>query len=67
MRHERFTPMEYRNERLMDDFNEMMIRIKKHLFDIPIQKPKPTIQELDEIFRQIMAELKKDATPLIRR
>lgn len=50
----------------MADFNELVINIKTHLFNLPANRPKPTCQEIDVIFRKIMVELKKDAVPLIR-
>jgi len=66
-RHERFEPMEYRHELLMDELNEFMMDIKTHLFAIPINRPKPTVQEIDLMMHRLMAALRKDSRPMIRR
>lgn len=63
MRHEKFEPMDYVNQQLMDELNEFMICCKVHLFDVPINKPKPTVNEMDSLMNRLMAELKKDAKP----
>lgn len=66
MRHERFIPMEYKNEQLINEFNQLMIDIKIHLFNLPVKRHKPTNKEIDEIFNRIMLELRKDAKPLVK-
>ncbi len=65
-RHERFIPMEYRHEQLMDELNEFMIACKVHLFNLPVKKPKPTVQEMDSLQARINSVLKQDAKPMIR-
>lgn len=64
MSRQRFEPMEYEHEQLMADLNEFMVDIKTNLFNIPINRAKPTIQEIDQITNRIFTALKKDATPL---
>ena len=57
---------EYKHQDLMKEFNEMMIRIKRHLFLIPGETAKPTNEELDEITHKIMKVLQEDNKPSIK-
>ena len=66
-RHEPFTPMEYKHERLMWDLNEFMIDINAHLFNIPVKRSKPDLSEIDNLTQRLMAALKEGARPMIRR
>jgi hypothetical protein len=66
MSHRRFELLDYANQQLMDEFNELCISIKTHLFDLPVNYLKPTSEEIDNIMLRIMAELKKDAKPTRR-
>ena len=50
----------YKNQKLMNDFNDMMIRIKRHLFGIPGDTIKPENEELDNLTNKIMKILKQD-------
>lgn len=56
----------YANQDLMKEFNEIMIRIKRHLFGIPGDTIKPTNEELDHLTNRVMEELKKDTEPEIK-
>lgn len=62
----------YKNQKLMNEFNQMMIRIKLHLFDDVvdpadfISHPEPSVKELDDITNKIMEVLKKDNEPMIK-
>ncbi len=59
----------YANEQLMDEFNNLMIRIKVHLFDLEKLKGhhrKPTNEELDNLFLRIISKLKEDSIPMRR-
>jgi ribonuclease HI len=69
MKKDRIGPTErkiYANEDLMKSFNDMMIRIKRHLFGIPGDTIKPTNEELDKLTNRVMEELKKDTEPAIK-
>lgn len=69
-------PKIYKNQQLMNDLNEMFIRIKCHLFeldnlktsDYPLKQkfPKPSVKELDEIMSRVNIELQKDNEPMIK-
>jgi ribonuclease HI len=47
-------PMTFSNQELMNDLNDMMIRIKRHLFGIPGDTIKPENEELDKLTNRIM-------------
>ena len=58
-------PVIYKHQELMNEFNQMMIRIKLHLFyevdaSECIYDPKLTVEELDELTNKIMIILKQD-------
>jgi len=55
----------YKNQDLMNDLNDMMIRIKRHLFGIPGDTVKPENEELDSLTNRLMEVLKKDTKPTI--
>jgi ribonuclease HI len=59
-------PMTFSNQELMNDLNDMMIRIKRHLFGIPGDTIKPENEELDKLTNRIMEVLKKDTEPTIK-
>ena len=56
----------YKNEDLMKDLNDMMIRIKRHLFGIPGDTLKPENEELDSLQNRLMEALKKDRETTIK-
>lgn len=60
----------YKNQKLMNKFNNMMIRIKTHLFSEStidqMAHSKPTVAELDGITNEIMTILQKDNEPTIK-
>jgi hypothetical protein len=65
---------EFKNQKLMNELNEMMYRIKFHLFNIPgtnqmlrsqINMSLPSNEELDNLTDKIMEILKKDSKPMI--
>ena len=58
-------PFIYKNQDLMNDFNDMMIRIKHHLFGIPGDTVKPENEELDRLTNRVMEALKKEKEPEI--
>ncbi len=70
-------PKIYHNQQLINELNEMFIRIKCYLFELdnlktsehPLREvcPKPSVQELDEIMTRIILELQKDNEPMIKR
>jgi hypothetical protein len=75
MRHERFIPMEYVNQDLMDALNDWCIGLKvwihPELFgdalpDLQRRYAKPEIEDIDKMMHHLMQALKKDAKPLIR-
>lgn len=55
----------YKNQDLMNDLNEMMIRIKRHLFGIPGDTIKPENEELDSLQNRLMEALKRETEPTI--
>jgi hypothetical protein len=59
---------EYKNEQLMSDLNEMMIRVKVHLLGIKtgIQWPIPTSKELDDLQNRLNEVLKQDSKPMVK-
>ena len=75
MRHERFIPMEYANEQLMDEWNDFNITLKvwllpeqfgDKLLDLQRRYPKPDLSEIDNMFVRIMQALRKDSKPIIK-
>lgn len=59
----------YHNQVLMNQTNDLFIRIKTHLFDLGDEKfkerhPIPTREELDLIMNRIIQELRKDCEPM---
>jgi hypothetical protein len=64
-------PRKFKHQKLMNEFNEMMIRIKLHLFCVGdtadfINNPEPTVEELDDLTNKIMAVLREDSEPMIK-
>ena len=75
MRHERFIPMEYANEQLMQEWNEFNIALKIWLYpdefgdklpDLQRRYPKPDLSEIDKLFMDIMQALRKDSKPMVK-
>jgi len=70
MSHKIPEPRIFKHQKLMNEFNEMMIRIKIHLFhNINTDEKnykKPTTEELDNITNKIMNVLRKDNEPMVR-
>lgn len=66
-RKERFELMEYKHENLMWELNEFMIAVKVHLYNLPVNISKPTVDEMDSLQQRLNQVLKQDAKPLIRR
>jgi ribonuclease HI len=56
----------YKNQDLIKELNDMMIRIKRHLFGIPGDTLKPENEELDSLTNKIITVLKQDNEPLIK-
>jgi ribonuclease HI len=65
LRHKPLELKKYENQQLIDEFNNMMIRIKRHLFDIPGDTVMPENEELDNLTIKIINVLKKDSKPMI--
>jgi hypothetical protein len=71
MSHKMPEPRIFKHQKLMNEFNEMMIRIKLHLFfnggvSEFIEAPEPTNEELDDITNKIIKVLQKDSKPMIK-
>ena len=66
MRHEKFELMEYENQQLMDELNDFMVCCKVYLFNLPIKKHKPTVEEMDGLMNRLMEVLKKDKDLMIK-
>lgn len=60
MRRGRHTPKRYRHRELMDELNEFFINCKVHLLDLPLNRPKPTSEEMDSLMGRLMEVLEKD-------
>ena len=62
---------EYTHQGLMNEINNLSIRIKAHLYGNEEMKSKvamPTVKELDDILmKKVMDILRKDSKPLIKR
>lgn len=59
----------FKHQEVIDEYNDMMIRIKAHLFDIKIDEgtfSKPTAEELDYLMFKIMIILKEDNKPMFK-
>ncbi len=78
MRHERFVPMEYVNQALMDDLNAFCVALKIHLhpelfvMELPklqeLQRRygKPEIRDIDAMMTRLMRALGKDSKPMVK-
>lgn len=75
MRHERFIPMEYANQDLLDELNDFCISLKIWLYpekfenklqDLQRRYTKPDLSEIDNLQHRINTALKKDAKPMIK-
>jgi hypothetical protein len=75
MRHEKFVPVEYANQELMDAWNDYNIALKVWLFpdqfgdklaDLQRHYPKPDLSEIDNMFTRLMQALRRDSKPMIR-
>lgn len=75
MRHEKFTPMEYANQELMNEWNEFNIALKIWLYsdefgdklpDFQRRYPKPSMDDLNRMLQQIYAALSKDSKPMVK-
>jgi ribonuclease HI len=56
----------FKHRELMNEFNDLMIRIKRHLFNIPGNSIKPTNEELDDVTNKIINILQQDNKPFIK-
>lgn len=65
MSHKLPEPRTFKHQKLMNDFNDMMIRIKRHLYHIPADAV-PSNEELDNITNRIMKVLREDSEPMIK-
>lgn len=75
MRHERFVPMEYANQELMEAWNDYSIALKVWLFpdqfgdklpNLQRRYPKPDLSEIDNMFTRVMHTLRKDSKPMVK-
>lgn len=65
-------PRVYTHVELMNEFNNMSICVKTHLFDLGDQEfktrhPKPTVEEWDRVFNKIWLTLRQYSQPVIKR
>jgi hypothetical protein len=69
MSRQRFEPKIYKNQQLMNEFNNMLVNIKMHMFVPSHAKnyPKPTEDEIDNIANRIFGILRQDNEPMIKR
>jgi hypothetical protein len=56
----------YKHQDLMKELNDMMIRIKRHLFGIQGDTIKPENEELDSLTNKLMAVLREDSEPMVK-
>lgn len=62
-------PKRYKHQELMTDLNNMMIRIKSHLYgtiELKNRYKLPEIKELDELQHKIVEILEKDSEPFAK-
>jgi hypothetical protein len=67
-------PKIYKHQKLMDEYNEMMIRIKVHFLshdkifnpDKVDRYKMPTVEELDQLMNSVMGVLRKDNESCIK-
>ncbi len=64
MSHKKQELLQYEHQELMDELNEMFVRIKYKLFDLPSSYPKLTIEEMDSLHMRINRILMEDSKPL---
>ena len=71
MRKKKLEPRVFKHQALIDEYNDMMIRVKTHLFDLSgIDREKitkPTVEELDYLMFKMMIVLKEDNKPMVVR
>ena len=65
MSHRMPEPRIFKHQKLMNEFNDMMIRIKRHLYDMPTDEV-PTREELDSLTNRIISALKENSEPMIK-
>ena len=74
-RHEPFTPMDYKNQALMNDLNEFCIALKVWLYpdqfgdklaDLQRRYPKPDLPDIDNLQAELNLVLRKDSEPFIK-
>ncbi len=56
----------YKHQDLMKELNDMMIRIKRHLFGIAGDTIRPENEELDALTNKLMTVLREDSEPMIK-
>lgn len=56
----------FKHQDLMKELNDMMIRIKRHLFGIQGDTMKPENEELDILTNKLMAVLREDNEPMVK-
>jgi hypothetical protein len=66
MSHKMPEPKIFKHQKLMNEFNDMMIRIKRHLFYKMSADDIPTNEELDNITNRIMKVLRENNEPMIK-
>jgi hypothetical protein len=59
-------PRIFKHQKLMNDFNDMIIRIKRHLFYHMSTDAVPSNEELDSLTNRIMKVLREDSKPMIK-
>ena len=59
------TSITYKNQDLMDELNNMMMRIKRHLYDMA-SDPVPSPEELDSLQNRLNEALKKEKEQTIK-
>jgi len=56
----------FKHQKLMNEFNEMMIILKQLILYSDSALPHPTNEELDDITNKIMKVLREDNEPMIK-
>jgi len=56
----------YEHQELMKELNDMMIRIKRHLFRIQGDTIMPENEELDALTNKLMAVLRENSKPMVK-
>ncbi len=62
----RHMPRKYDHRELMEELNEFFINAKVHILLLPLDRPKPTVQDMDSLLNRLIEVLEEDHEELIK-